>query len=114
MRKTGTVLGKEIRNGVIFMGKYLNPGNAGFRSIRKSRYIDKPCKIQIQHIVPIQMCLIRRLCSNFHIPKKFPRITALIIIGTQHLCGKGFAEPSGAADAGEFLLCPQRMVDISD
>lgn len=23
------------------MGKYLNPGNAGFRSIRKSRYIDK-------------------------------------------------------------------------
>lgn len=41
MRKTGTVLGKEIRNGVIFMGKYLNPGNAGFRSIRKSRYIDK-------------------------------------------------------------------------
>lgn len=30
-----------FRNGVIFMGKYLNPGNAGFTSIRKGKYIDK-------------------------------------------------------------------------
>lgn len=29
------------RKGGLFMGKYLNPGNDGFRSIRKGEYIDK-------------------------------------------------------------------------
>ena len=48
MINTGTMVGKRSQSGKAIarkgdssMGKDLNPGNAGFQSIRKGTYIDK-------------------------------------------------------------------------
>ena len=73
-----------------------------------------PGHIQINNIVFVPMFFEVGIPGYLIIPKQFPRVTGLIIVGTEHLCSIGLTEPTWPAYAGQILCRSDRIVDQSD
>ena len=72
--------------------------------------------IKINHVKFIKICFIAftMTLSYLEIFKQLGRITCPVIIRTQHLRRKRFAEPSGPADAGKSPGCIDGLIDQAD